>query len=112
MPCAAKGPTASMAVISTRLVEHYGIWRRWIPDGQRSEPLLLQHDQSRAQRGRRLHHLPVGAQRSGNWIPLGAGETFSIWLRFYNPSAALREHLATMELPRIVREDGTHANAQ
>jgi len=50
--------------------------------------------------------------RSGNWIPLGAGDTFSIWLRFYNPSPALREHLATMELPRIVREDGTHANAQ
>jgi hypothetical protein len=43
-------------------------------------------------------------ERSTNWLPLGVGETFLLALRVYNPEPSVRDHPATAELPRIVRE--------
>jgi hypothetical protein len=43
--------------------------------------------------------------RPGNWIPTGDGQTFSLWLRLYNPSQAVRDHVRSIELPRIVKEN-------
>jgi len=46
--------------------------------------------------------------RPGNWIPTGDGETFSLALRIYNPAPAVHEHVGTIALPRIIREEGRH----
>jgi len=48
------------------------------------------------------------APQSGNWIPLGECDNFGLWLRLFNPSPSLRAELATIPLPRIIREDGPH----
>lgn len=48
------------------------------------------------------------APQSGNWIPLGESNSFGIWLRLFNPGQGVRDQLATVELPRIIREDGPH----
>jgi hypothetical protein len=42
--------------------------------------------------------------KPGNWLPTGKGETFILALRLFNPGAAVRDRLATIDLPRIVRE--------
>jgi len=44
--------------------------------------------------------------QSGNWIPLGECDNFGLWLRLFNPAPGLRKELTTIELPRIIREDG------
>jgi hypothetical protein len=45
--------------------------------------------------------------RPGNWLPTGEGKTFMVVLRLYLPSQQVRDNLQTMELPRIVEEDGS-----
>jgi hypothetical protein len=46
--------------------------------------------------------------RSGNWIPTGEGDTFSLALRIYNPAPAILDHIDTIALPRIIREKPYH----
>jgi len=46
--------------------------------------------------------------RLGNWIPTGAGQTFSVVLRIYNPAPAVRDNIRALALPQIIREEGRH----
>jgi hypothetical protein len=48
------------------------------------------------------------SSRPGNWIPTGAGQTFSLVLRIYNPAPSVRDNISTMPLPRIVAEKEHH----
>jgi hypothetical protein len=43
--------------------------------------------------------------RPGNWLPTGDGDTFGLALRLYNPGSPLRDHPATIALPRIIHEE-------
>lgn len=40
-----------------------------------------------------------------NWLPTPANGEFSITLRLYNPEAAIHEHLGSVQLPSIQREN-------
>lgn len=44
-------------------------------------------------------------QKPGNWLPLGEQKRFSLSLRLYNPGESVRKNPATVELPRITREE-------
>jgi hypothetical protein len=43
-------------------------------------------------------------QRSGNWLPLGNQNKFSLSLRLYNPGSTVLSNPATVELPHIIKE--------
>lgn len=45
------------------------------------------------------------AERPGNWIPVGNGKRFELFLRMYNPNIAVLQDVDSVNLPRIVRED-------
>ena len=45
------------------------------------------------------------SEKPGNWLPTGDGKRFHVVLRLYNPAPSIRDHLDTIELPRIIRED-------
>ena len=53
----------------------------------------------------RSYRVQVSSQaKPRNWLPAPEDGEFSITLRLYNPEAAIRENLATVELPGIQRE--------
>ncbi|MCX6005264.1 MAG: DUF1214 domain-containing protein [Chloroflexi bacterium] len=43
-------------------------------------------------------------QRSGDWLPLGNQNKFSLSLRLYNPGSTALNNPATVELPHIIKE--------
>jgi len=45
------------------------------------------------------------SEKPGNWLPTGDGKRFNLVLRLYNPAPSVREHLDTIELPRIIQEN-------
>ncbi len=45
------------------------------------------------------------SEKPGDWLPIGDGKTFTVVLRLYNPETSVRQHVDSMRLPRIVREE-------
>jgi hypothetical protein len=41
---------------------------------------------------------------TGDWLPLGDQQTFSLSLRLYNPGQLIRDHPDIVELPHIIKE--------
>jgi hypothetical protein len=45
--------------------------------------------------------------KPGNWIPTGDGSRFELFWRMYNPAPAVLEDVASVDVPRVFREDQT-----
>lgn len=54
--------------------------------------------------GRWAIHLS-NTEKPGNWIALGNGKRFELFLRMYNPAPAVLDDIFLVDIPRIYRED-------